>query len=134
MDYGLDLIMNPLKTKKCKYQIPKSDKVSIYDFIYNEISNDGKIGKEYTEENIKKIIHKSIEIYSEYRPNKYVEDRNKIIPKDSEINIKKQLQNVNENNNENNNENEHEPKPKHEKKIITTKKIEIIEKKPKSKS
>ena len=81
MDLGLDLIMNPLKTKKCKYQIPKSDKISIYDFIFDEISNDSKIKEEYNEENIKKIIHKSIEIYSEYRPNKYIEDRNKVISK-----------------------------------------------------
>ena len=69
MDLGLDLIMNPLN-QKCKYQIPKSDKISIYDFIFDEISNDSKI-REYNEENIKKIIHKSIEIYSEYRPSIY---------------------------------------------------------------
>ena len=48
--------MNPLKTKKCKYQIPKSDKILKYDFIFDEISNDSKIKEEYNEENIKKII------------------------------------------------------------------------------
>lgn len=112
MDLGLDLIMNPLKTKKKKYQIPKTDKISIYDFIFQEISNDDKIEEEYNEENIKKIIYKSIEIYSEYRPNKYIEDRT-ISPINKDLNV--EVENI-----------------KKEESEDTTKKISIIDKKTKS--
>ena len=77
MDYSLDLIMNPLKTKKKLYhikEIHETQGIPINDFILEQILNDVTIKHNIDDINLKKIIEKTIEIYSEYRPNKYIND------------------------------------------------------------
>ena len=65
MDYGLDLIMNPSKTKKKKYNLEKVNQTKFIDFIRDTIYNELDLKDTIDTKKVEKIIRMSIDIYKQ---------------------------------------------------------------------
>jgi hypothetical protein len=65
MDYGLDLIMNPCKTKKKNYDLTNVDKTKFIDFIKDTVYNELDLKDTIPEKIVENIIRMSIDIYKQ---------------------------------------------------------------------
>ena len=65
MDYGLDLIMNPQKVKKKKYNLDNFNNERFIDIIKETIQNELEIKDKVDDKILEKIIALSIEIYKQ---------------------------------------------------------------------
>ena len=65
MDYGLDLIMNPHKVKKKKFNLENYNNERFIDIIKETIKNELEIKDKLDDKILEKIIELSIEIYKQ---------------------------------------------------------------------
>ena len=65
MDYGLDLIMNPSKVKKKKFNLENFNNERFIDIIKETIKNELEIKDKVDDKLLEKIIALSVEIYKQ---------------------------------------------------------------------
>jgi hypothetical protein len=65
MNYGLDLIMNPNKTKKKNYDLTNVDQTKFIDFIKDTVYNELDLKDTISEKVVESIIRMSIDIYKQ---------------------------------------------------------------------
>lgn len=65
MNYGLDLIMNPSKVKKKKYNLPNINQTKLIDVIQDTISNELNLKDNIKPNVLQDIIRMTIDIYKQ---------------------------------------------------------------------